>query len=370
MASIEPRQSRRNGKPVKVYDVRFRDPDGRQRKRTFGKKGEADRFASTVEADKLRGQYVDHSDRTTVAEYARTWAAARPHRASTAERVSSQIEVHIAGTRLGGRRLADVRPSEVQAWATDRARVLAPSTLRAQVRLLRSIYSSAVLDRLVASSPVVRVQLPSDDRDRVVPLTVEQVQALTDAMPARTRTMVLTQAGLGLRIGELLALRVQDVDFLRRTARVEFQIAPRTKERTEPKTPRSRRTVPLPQVVADALAKHIATYPPGADGSLFTTGIGTVYGREHYGATFTAAVKRAGLPAGTTSHDLRHHYASVLLAAGESVVAVAERLGHENATLVLKTYGHLMPDSEDRTRRAVDEAWCAITVPSLQSVAR
>jgi hypothetical protein len=46
-----------------------------------------------------------------------------------------------------------------------------------------------------------------------------------------------------------------------------------------------------------------------------------------------------------------------LLAAGESVVAVVERLGHENATLVLKTYGHLMPDSEDRTRRAIDTAW-------------
>ena len=51
------------------------------------------------------------------------------------------------------------------------------------------------------------------------------------------------------------------------------------------------------------------------------------------------------------------HYASVLLAAGESVVAVAERLGHENATLVLKTYGHLMPDSEDRKGRTIDTAW-------------
>ncbi|HEY6813649.1 MAG TPA: tyrosine-type recombinase/integrase [Propionibacteriaceae bacterium] len=68
-------------------------------------------------------------------------------------------------------------------------------------------------------------------------------------------------------------------------------------------------------------------------------------------------MRSAGLPLGTTSHDLRHHYASVLLAAGESVVAVAERLGHENATLVLTTYGHLLPDSEDRTRRAIDQAW-------------
>ena len=148
---------------------------------------------------------------------------------------------------------------------------------------------------------------------------------------------------------------------------MEFQIAPRSKTRTEPRTPRSRRTIPLPQVVADMLAAHIDEHLPGDDGSLFITNTGEVYGREYYGALFTAAAKRAGPPAGTTSHDLRHHYASVLLAAGESVVAVAEHLGHENATLVLKTYGHLMPDSEDRTRRAVDEAWSAITVPSAQA---
>jgi len=77
-----------------------------------------------------------------------------------------------------------------------------------------------------------------------------------------------------------------------------------------------------------------------------------LYRHEHYGSRiFAKAVRMAGLPAGTTSHHLRHHFASVLLAAGESMVAVAERLGHENGTLVLKTYGHLMPDSEDRTRR-------------------
>ena len=57
--------------------------------------------------------------------------------------------------------------------------------------------------------------------------------------------------------------------------------------------------------------------------------------------------------------DLRHHLAGVLLSAGESVVAVAERLGHEDASLVLSTYGHLMPDSDDRTRSAIDAAWTA-----------
>lgn len=132
------------------------------------------------------------------------------------------------------------------------------------------------------------------------------------------------------------------------------------KTRSAPKTPRSRRSIPLPQVVADALAAHIRAFSPAADGTLFLTPrSGTPYRHDYYGSIiFGKAVDAAGLPGETTSHDLRHHYASVLLAAGESVVAVAERLGHENAQLVLKTYGHLMPDSEDRTRRAVDEAWC------------
>ncbi len=92
--------------------------------------------------------------------------------------------------------------------------------------------------------------------------------------------------------------------------------------------------------------------------------MGMAHWHEHYGTRiFQRAVQCAGLPAGTSTHDLRHHYASVLLAAGESVVAVAERLGHEDATLVLTTYGHLMPDSEYRTRRAVDDAWRAPSVP-------
>jgi integrase len=307
---------------------------------------------------------VDPTDQTIVRDYARLTMATRPHSARTAARVESMIRNHLDNTPLGARRLAAVRPSEVQAWVTDRARVLKPSTLRLLVGLMRSVFAAAVLDRLVTTSPFVRIALPRGEQERIVPLTVDQVRALADAVAPQYRAMVVTQAGLGLRIGELLALRVVDVDFLRRTVRVEHQIDPKTRERIPPKTPRSRRTLPLPGVVAEALAQHIATFPPTADGLIFHTSTDRPHWQEHYGARVLArAVEHAGLPAGTTSHDLRHHYASVLLAAGESVVAVAERLGHEDATLVLTTYGHLMPDSEDRTRRAVDEAWNAVSGP-------
>jgi integrase len=178
--------------------------------------------------------------------------------------------------------------------------------------------------------------------------------------------VIYVQAGLGLRVGELLALRVQDVDFLRRTVRVEHQLERGTRARVEPKTPRSRRTIPLPAMVAEKLAGHITAHPPLPDGTLFYGAGARPFGHDYYGSRLfggvvdkLAAAKGSTFPADTTTHALRHHFASVLLAAGESVVAVAERLGHEDATMVLRVYGHLLPDSEDRTRKAVDDAWAA-----------
>jgi integrase len=102
--------------------------------------------------------------------------------------------------------------------------------------------------------------MPRSEKQRITPLSVIEVQDLAGAMPERCRAMVITQAGLGLRVAELLALRVQDVDFLRRTVRVEFQTTPDGKYCVPPKTPRSRRALPLPEVVGKALAAHIAEF--------------------------------------------------------------------------------------------------------------
>lgn len=391
---IEDRWYRKDGTPKarcgqgRRYRMRPR-VDGRERSgESFPRKTDAGRRLTKHEADLLAGQWVDPTDRTTVAEFARMHASTRPHSEGTAARVESMIRNHLEGTALGGRRLAAVRPSEAQGWVTDRAQHLSPSTLRLLVGMVRSVYNAAVADRLVASSPFARVTLPSTERERVVPLTVAQVRALADAMTPRYRAMVLVQAGLGLRIGELLALRVGDVNFLGRTVRVEHSIAQKTRARSTTKTPRSRRTLPLPAVVSEALSEHLRAFPPAADGLLFHTSTGRPYAAEHYGTrVFGTAVRRANaaiakhnaklpdssdqrrapLPAGTVPHDLRHHYASVLLAAGESVVAVAERLGHADATLVLRVYGHLLADREDHTRRAVDAAYTVEIVGSADA---
>lgn len=312
------------------------------------------------EAIAQRGQWVDPTSETTSTDLVRSYVAGRHHKPRTAERAASFIRNHVEPTPLGGRRAVAVRPSEAQAWVADRAQVLAPRTLRLLVTLVRGAFNAAVMDRLVSTNPFQGVVLPRVERERVVPLTVAQVASLVEAIGDRYKAMVVVQAGCGLRIGELLALRTQDVDFLGRTVRIDEQIDRLTRERVPPKTRSSRRTIPLPDVVSLRLSRHIREHPPAPNGLLFHTRAGLPLDHDWYGTkVFVPAARRAGLPEGTTSHALRHHYASVLLAAGESVVAAAERLGHDNATLVLTTYGHLMPNSEGRTRRAVDEAWKA-----------
>lgn len=122
-------------------------------------------------------------------------------------------------------------------------------------------------------------------------------------------------------------------------------------------------------MVSTALSEHSEQFPPADDGTIFTTRFTGPYRHDYYGSLiFSAAVKRAGLPEGTTSHDLRHHCASVLLMQGESVTVVAERLGHENASLVLSTQRSPDAGLGESTRRAIDDAWgCAPGAPERQS---
>jgi integrase len=114
------------------------------------------------------------------------------------------------------------------------------------------------------------------------------------------------------------------------------------------------RTVPVPQVVVDALADHLARYP--SDGLVFRNPHGGSWRRRVFLLAFAAAAKGAGLPTSVKFHDLRHYYASLLIRHGESVKTVQARLGHASAVETLNTYAHLWPDSDDRTREAVENA--------------
>ena len=160
-------------------------------------------------------------------------------------------------------------------------------------------------------------------------------------------------------------LTVDRLDFLRRVVHVDKQLVTvtgRPSFLTAPKTAASVRTIPLPQVVLDALAAHLGAFPPLGDGFVFVTAAGNPIRRTAFGDVWRAAVQAAGAPAGTGFHQLRHFYASLLIRHGESVKTVQARLGHASASETLDTYSHLWPDSDDRTRTAVDSVLFADSV--------
>ena len=198
--------------------------------------------------------------------------------------------------------------------------------------------------------------MPKVQRKQIVPLTTEQVAAVRDALPPQLQALVTLAAGTGMRQGECFGVTVDRVRFLERTVMVDRQLVTvqgQAPSMGPPKTRASNRTIPLPQVVVDALAAHLAEFPAGPDGLVFTLS-GKPITRSVFGHKWRAAADTAGLAAGTGFHALRHYYASLLIRHGESVKTVQARLGHASAVETLDTYSHLWPDSDDRTRDAID----------------
>jgi integrase len=350
MASIDKRP---NGR----WRARYRErPGGLQRARHFDRKADAERFLARIQSQLLDGSYVDPSaGQTTVAEYAAAWQQSQLHRPTTVAQVEAHLRNHVLPF-FGDRPLGSIRPTEIQAWVRGRAEVLAPATVEVVYRIFAAILNAAVDDRLLARSPCAGVRLPRQARHEVQPPTVEQVEALIDAMPDRYKTLIVLAAGTGLRQGECFGLTVDRVDFLRRTITVDRQLVlagTGPPQFGPPKTAASVRTVPLPNVVAESLAAHLEHWPAGPDGLNFTNERGDPLRRNRFGEIWRAAVSRAGLDR-LRYHDLRHLYASLLIRHGESVKVVQARLGHASASETLDTYSHLWPDNEERTLAAVD----------------
>lgn len=191
----------------------------------------------------------------------------------------------------------------------------------------------------------------------MIPLVTAEVDAIRSAMPDRLRALITFAAGTGMRQGEVLGLTVDRLNMLRREVVVDRQLVTRVRAEPvlgPPKTKASIRTIPLPNTVVAAMAEHLAAFPPAANGNVFTLDEGVPITRQAFGRAWRPAAVAAGLPTGTGMHALRHYYASLLIRYGESVKTVQARLGHASAAETLDTYSHLWPDSDDRTREAID----------------
>lgn len=340
------------------WRARWRDPDGHDRSKVFDRKVDAERWLVSVEHRILTGEYVDpHAGKVTVREWCEEWRQRQVHRASTAAQVESYFRLHVYPV-LGDRQLRSIRPGDVQAWVTGRTAVLAPGSVELVYRHFAGAMKAAERDRVIARTPCDQIRLPKVAKREVVPPTIEQVEAIAESMQDRYRAAVVLAAGAGLRLGEVFGVQADRIDFLRRQIRVDQQlVTPGNGPAVlgPPKTASSVRTVPLADVVLEELAEHLRRFPP-VEGFVFTTELDRPVRRSTFQSAWARATKGAGAQE-VRFHDLRHHYASALIAEGCSVKAVQAALGHASAVETLETYAHLWPSDEDRTRAAVQAVW-------------
>jgi integrase len=335
------------------YAVRYRKPDNKQTwKRGFTTKRDAAAFAATVEVSKLRGEYVAPSlGKATVGALGPPWLARqRGHMKPSGFRsYESAWRVHVA-PRWSRTAIADVRFSDVAAWVAELSAERGAVIVQTAHSVLARILDDAVRDRLLASNPARGVKLPRRARRRNVYLTVEQLHRLADES-GRYRSLVLLLGVGGLRWGEAAALRVSDIDFLRR--RVELhRNAVTVGRQTFVGTLKSgkNRTVVLPTFVTDALAQ--TAKGKGREELLWPSLTGGYLAppaaRESWLAGAVARCQKADptFPR-VTAHALRHTAASLAISAGANPKVVQRMLGHASAAMTLDVYADLFESDLD-----------------------
>jgi integrase len=268
--------------------------------------------------------------RMKVGPYLHQWLdeVARPRvRASTLKSYREIVEGHLV-PELGRIPLAKLTPADVQTFLNGKqASGLSARRVQYLHAVLRRVLVTAERWGLVSRNVAKLVDAPRAARHEITPLTPEQARRLIEtSVTDRYRALWITALGTGLRQGELLALRWEDVDLKAGRLRVRDTLANVDGALTllEPKTDRSRRLVVLPEAVRVALQAHrtrqkldrlVAGSRWSDSGHVFAT----MLGRPHHAATisraFDQALARAELP-DVRFHDLRHSAATFLLSQG------------------------------------------------------
>jgi integrase len=331
------------------WRARYRNGTGKEFSKHFDRKADGQRWIDEVTAAIVTGTYVDpRAGKVTVKEFSEQWEAVQVGAVNTLALIDNALRLHILPT-IGSMALASVRRGDIQALVKTWSLESAPGSVRNYFDVLARMFSAAVEDKHLLTSPCKRISLPPMNAKEVIPPTVEEVARITEAMPARYRAATVVLAGSGLRIGELLGLRVSDIHVPFQTVRVERQrlqsglIGP-------PKAGKSR-NVPVGEVVLEAVTAHLGAYP--SDEWLFCTQSGEPITYQQWQKVWRTARKKAELPNQVT-HDLRHFFASALISNGASVKQVQMCLGHSSPMITLRVYSHLWPGDDDRTRAIMD----------------
>jgi integrase len=384
------RRGKGEGSITRLADGRWQgrvdlgSPNGRRvRKAVYGKtRQEVQQKLRQLLAARDQGRPLAGDDRLTLGAYLERWlqdVAARRVRPSTLVRYT--IDVRRLTAALGRVRLSRLTAADVQRFLNGLSdQGLSSASVRHCRATLRAALNQAVAWDLIPQNPAggKKVAVPTPAKPELPALTPTLARQVLQAVAGtETETPVMLALYLGLRQGEVLGLTWSDVrldaDPPTLTVRHQLQRLGGAWRLLPPKSATSRRTLPLPPPVVQALvaerrrqaAARLAAGPlwqPPIPDLVFTTATG----QPRHGAWLTHAVQRqlarAGLPK-LRFHDLRHAAASLLVASGVSLKAISDLLGHSQISMTADTYSHI----SDAVRREVVDRLAALLGPDPAS---
>ena len=290
MAHIERRtHTAKNGRKSLYWRARYEDPSGKLVSKTFERKIDAERFLVAIEADVMRGEYVDPRLGTvTLADWSDQWMRTTVHlKPKTRVGYESLLRKWVLPS-FGGVKLANLQPVHVRQWISDMTgQGLSPSRVRQSYRLLSAMLGSAVESGYLAKTPCIGVKLPRLPKTDIVILRPEQVDVLARSVADSYRVLIYLLGYGGLRWGEAAALRRGRCDLLRSRIEVAESLAEVNGVHHFGTTKtHERRHVRLPAFLVEMLAQHLADLPSDPDALVFTAARGGRSGTRTSAATY------------------------------------------------------------------------------------
>lgn len=351
-----------------VYLVRVylgRDGSGKRKyhnKTIHGNKKDAERYLTKVLRERDTGTFVEPS-RETLAEFLDKWldtVVKQRVRERTYLDYRDRLKWYVKPV-LGDKKLSQITAEDIQTMYNKMLEDgLSPRTVRYTHTILKNALQQAVKWGKLYRNPADLVDLPRQKKEEMKVLTPEQAARFMEATvysPWKAFFSLLLASGM--RPGEALGLKWSDIDFKNKRVTVNRALV-RTAgggwKLEEPKTARSRRTIPLPASVMADLEEHKKNQAaeklkakPGTyndQGFVFAASNGEPMSDKNiFRRHFKPLLEAAGLP-DIRLYDLRHTCATLLLASGVNPKVVSERLGHASVTLTLDTYSHVLPDMQ------------------------
>jgi integrase len=377
------RVSERTGKVSWQVKIEIgKKPDGKPKfvTKTFKKKGEAEAFRLQILRERDEGIVVEPT-KLTLDAFLDRWLEVVEHRVRPVTLLSytDQLKNHIRPA-LGERQIRSINGLALQAvYAQMLDDGLSARSVRYTHSILKNAFKQAIAWRLLPRNPANDVKLPKQQNQEMNVLTKTEARDLL-AATKEDRLAALFDVALttGMRPGEYMGLRWVDVDLENSRLFVRRTLSRTNKEWTfsEPKTPQSRRTIPLPPSTTAALRAHQerqAQERKDADewndhDLVFTTTNGEPLERHNFiKRHFLPALKKAKLGQwideedskrfvpGIRLYDLRHTCATLLLADGINAKVVSERLGHSSIVMTLDTYAHVLPTMQQDAANKLEE---------------